>query len=525
MHMKRKRALSLAGIVVPLVIALVGGLVGCGGGNSGGVVPPPNGLAWWGFGRDAQHSALGGIATQPLVRIQWSTPVDLAPRSEAGVALFIHYGSPVITSQNTLVVPVKTGVTDGFKFEARSGYSGALVWSATSDYILPAHNWTPSYNLALTLGNRVYAPGAGGKLIYRDDVDSATGATQTAVFYGSSAYAASPAIYDSSIFINTPLTTDTQGNVFFGFIATGTNPAGLAGGIARIAPDGTGTWIGAAAASGDMSVSKVVMNSAPALSPDLQTLYVAVNNSLGEAVARQTGYLLALDSTTLALKSKIALNDPKTGVAATLNDNGTSSPSVGPDGDVFFGVLESNRPAHNLRGYLLHFDATLSQTKTPGSFGWDTTASILPASMLPSYTGSSTYLLVTKYNNYGGAGTGDGKHRMALLDPNQGQADMISGIPVMQEILTILGVTADPDYPGGVAEWCINSAAVDPLTRSVLMNSEDGFLYRWDLSTNTFSERLPLDGGLGGSSYTPTAIGPDGRVYAINNASLFSVGR
>ena len=73
-------------------------------------------------------------------------------------------------------------------------------------------------------------------------------------------------------------------------------------------------------------------------------------------------------------------------------------------------------------------------------------------------------------------------------------------------------------------EWCVNTVAVDPLTRSVLVNSEDGVLYRWDLASNRLSEQIRLNSGLA-ESYTPTAIGPDGVVYAINNAVLFAVGR
>jgi hypothetical protein len=144
--------------------------------------------------------------------------------------------------------------------------------------------------------------------------------------------------------------------------------------------------------------------------------------------------------------------------------------------------------------------------------------------MLPSYNGGSAYLLMSKYNNYGGAGNGDGKNRIAIIDPNQSQTDTISGNPVMKEILTILGPTPDAGYPGGVTEWCINTAAVDPVTRSILANSEDGYLYRWDLAGNRFSERIQLTSGIA-ESYTPTAIGADGAVYAINNAVLFSVGR
>ena len=188
-------------------------------------------------------------------------------------------------------------------------------------------------------------------------------------------------------------------------------------------------------------------------------------------------------------------------------------------------MLEANIPSHNSRGWLLHFDGSLAVSKTVGSFGWDDTPSVVPASMVPSYAGSSSYLLMSKYNNYYGSGTGDGKNRIAILDPNASQPEtIVSTVQVMRELLTILGPTPDPSYSAGVTEWCINTAAVDPLTRSVLANSEDGYLYRWDLVTNQFTERIRLNSGQA-ESYTPTAIGPDGKVYAINNAVLFSVGR
>ena len=98
----------------------------------------------------------------------------------------------------------------------------------------------------------------------------------------------------------------------------------------------------------------------------------------------------------------------------------------------------------------------------------------------------------------------------------------------MREVLTIAGPTPDPDftaqYPNAVREWCINTAAVDPSTMSVMVNNEDGNLYRWDLSTNTLSETVKLSAGVG-EAYTPTIIGPDGTVYAINYSILNAVGR
>jgi len=162
------------------------------------------------------------------------------------------------------------------------------------------------------------------------------------------------------------------------------------------------------------------------------------------------------------------------------------------------------------------------------NFGWDITPSIVAAAMVPSYKGKSTYLLMTKYNNYAGINTGDGHNRIAILDPNAAQNDpVIPSTQVMKAIISKLGVTPDPNFPnfpGAVREWCINTAAVDPFTKSVIVNSEDGKLYRWNLTTNKLSEAITLSGGIG-EAYTPTVIGSDGTVYGINDAVLSAVGK
>jgi hypothetical protein len=262
----------------------------------------------------------------------------------------------------------------------------------------------------------------------------------------------------------------------------------------------------------------VAMNSAPALSADGAILYVAVSNAQGN------GYLLALDSATLAPVRRVTLMDPKSGALARITGDATSSPVVGPDGDVFYGVLENPAQSNNSRGWLLHFNAALTLSKTPGAFGWDNTPSVIPASAVPTYAGPSSYLLVTKYNNYAGSGSGNGQNRMAVLDPSTAQTETFSGIQTMREVQTILGPTPDTGNPGGVREWCVNTAAFDPLNRSMLINNEDGQLYRWNLATNQLTEQIRFNNGRG-QSYTPTAVGADGTVYAINNAVLFAVGR
>jgi hypothetical protein len=69
------------------------------------------------FAGDPEHTAISAGASQPLEVIHWSTPVDLAPPSGT---IPIHYGSPLVTPANTVIVPVKTGNTGGFKVDARN---------------------------------------------------------------------------------------------------------------------------------------------------------------------------------------------------------------------------------------------------------------------------------------------------------------------------------------------------------------------------------------------------------------------
>lgn len=483
--------------------------------------PKPGAAQTWGnYGGNAQHTAISTVASQSLNTIRWQTPVDLHPQF-SGNDLLIHYGSPLVSTKNTILVPVKTGTNDGFRVQAFNGANGALLWQTDSNYSLPSHNWTPSFSPTLTASGRLYMAGAGGTVLYRDNVDTAGSvATSQVVFYGSSAYSANSAAFNSSIQICTPLTSDAQGNVYFGFRSDGTNPLSLQSGIARIAADGTPTYTSIATLTGG-AASQALMNSAPAISSDGKTLYVVAGTGTGVSA----GYLVAVDAGTLQQKSQVLLMDPGSGNnAANLFEDGTASPTIGPDGSVYFGVLEN--PFHSSKGWLLHFNADLSVTGTPGGFGWDDTASIVPASMVASYHGTSAYLLMTKYNNYAGSG-GDGVNKLAILDPNDTQIDSRTGVTVMKEVLTIAGVTPDPEFSsaisGAVREWCINTTVVDPFTNSILANSEDGKLYRWDLSTNTFTESITLTSGIG-EAYTPTFIGADGTVYAINNATLFAIG-
>ena len=113
--------------------------------------------------------------------------------------------------------------------------------------------------------------------------------------------------------MNTPLTADLEGNIYFGFQVLGATPVTLASGVARISAAGAGSWAAVTAISGDPTMLEVAQNCAPALSLDQSTLYVAVSNG-------SSGYLVAVDAKTLAPLARVALKDPKSGNPALITN-------------------------------------------------------------------------------------------------------------------------------------------------------------------------------------------------------------
>jgi len=480
-------------------------------------------VAWAGFAGNAQHMATARRRPQPFRRIRWTAKVDLAPDVRFG-GLPVHYGSPMITAANTVVVPTRLSAKAGFRVVAYAGRSGARRWSLNTDYRPPAFTggtgaWTPPLPAVLTPRATLAVAGAGGTVLIRRHADMAGGAVRRRVFYGADRWRAHRSAYDEAVQITTPLTAGSDGSLYFGFTVTGPTPAHLSSGIARIDRHGHATWITAAAAAGNSTVDGVAMNCAPALSPSGATVYITVTSPT-------RGILVGLDAATLKPRFHVTLKDPTSGQPAFISDSSSASPTVAPDGDVYYGVLENPFPNHDDRGWLLHYDATLTRTKTPGSFGWDNTASVLPARSVPGYHGTSPYLLISKYNNYLGIGPhGNGRNRVAVLDPRVSQTDPYASTRVMKAVQTVLAPMHEPGTPARARyEWCINSAVVDPADGSVIVNSEDGTLYRWDLARNTLAEKIHLNPPRP-EAYTPTLIGPDGTVYAINNATLYAVGR
>jgi hypothetical protein len=478
---------------------------------------------WYGYGGNAQHTALGAKASQIPSFIRWSIPVDLQPQNPGGSDLSIHYGSPAITSNNTVIFPVKIQAYGDYVIRAVAGATGREVWRLATDYTFPpGWGWVPTVGVTLVPGDtKVAIPGAGGTILIRTNPNAAAGTVTRYAFYGIANYNSSPEDFNSNIQICTPITSDSSGNLYFGYYSTGQAVPGyengIPSGLARLSPNGTGAFVSASALTSG-NATKIAYNCTPAVTSDGQSVYVGANSGYWGP-----GYLCLAQAATLTPTNSVSLLDPRQGYGtAVVIDDSTASPTIGPDGDVYYGVLEGGPyPSNHGRGWLLHFNGGLTATKLPNAFGWDDSASVVPSNLLGSnYTGSSPYLLLTKYNNYADPGfNGDGQNKVAIVDPNQSMVDPISQATVMKTVITLLGPTMNPELPG-VNEWCINSAAIDQVNKCAVVNSEDGHVYRWNLTTNTHTPGLKLATPTG-EPYTPTLYGPDGAVYAINDGVLY----
>jgi hypothetical protein len=80
-----------------------------------------SGPAWFSYGHDAQHT--GGqrdrLARSRAHRVVVGGRPRAAVHAERRAAE--HYGSPVVTTRNTVVIPVKTTAAGGYRVEGRNG--------------------------------------------------------------------------------------------------------------------------------------------------------------------------------------------------------------------------------------------------------------------------------------------------------------------------------------------------------------------------------------------------------------------
>lgn len=509
---------------------------------------PGSSYIWRGYGGNPYHDAISTVPSANMGRILWQASLD-DMRSYYDGALYIHYASACVTGDNTVVHSFRftTRVNgspdyDNWRVIGHEGATGRQLWTMNTDFsaaVVYPTDWTSVYPLSLFGDHSVAAAGAEGTVLVRENADVAQSPVSRIAFYSKYAdYSPnSPAL--KSIKICTPFTSDANGNLWFGYLVGSPLPGQLGllgtGGVVRISTSGEAVFRSAESLGVGLDLTRPALNSAPALSRDGRSVYFAIRGN-----SYDTSYLVKLDANSLVPEATVALKDPSlSGDAAFEIDESSASPMVGPDGHVFYGVFGFYyRESH---GWMLQFDGNLNPnnstgTRWPeGAFGWDDTPSVVPRALVPSYTGKASYLILTKYNDYAintpGSANGVGVNKVAILDPtsNSINIDWQSGIPVMNEVLSVIGPTPDEyergkGYSTAVCEWCINSAAVDPFSKAAIINSEDGHCYRWSLVTNTLTQSMALAPPTG-EAYTSTVIGPDGTCYVINDGVLFAVGR
>lgn len=205
--------------------------------------------------------------------------------------------------------------------------------------------------------------------------------------------------------------------------------------------------------------------------------------------------------------------------AGQVSDLSTSSPVVTPDGGVLYGAFSSY---NYLRGHLFHFSAS-GEFRNAHDFGWDTTPAV--------FSRGDGWHVVIKENNYGiGSYCFDprfcpsrenGPYYITQLNQDLKVEWRFQNTNTQECSRRSDGsLSCVPAVPGGF-EWCINAPAVDALG-NVYANSEDGNLYMIGPGGNEIA-RFFLNLALG-AAYTPLSIGPEGRIYTMNDGRLFVVG-
>lgn len=216
--------------------------------------------------------------------------------------------------------------------------------------------------------------------------------------------------------------------------------------------------------------------------------------------------------------------DPATNAAPSgrVIDQSSSSPTVGPDGSVYYGAYSRYNYA---RGHMFKFSST-GAFLAAFDFGWDTTPAILSH-------GGGSYSIVEKDNHYDAGSYCNDNKICPIAPPGPYYIDILSSatlIPEHQFLSTNTescyyqsngNLKCRSDHPGGF-EWCINAPAVDA-NGVIYANSEDGNLYAIN-PDGSLKQNLFLKLAIG-AAYTPLAVGGDGKIYTENDGVLFVVGQ
>lgn len=541
---------------------------------------------WPQWGATAQHDGATLVVARRIDRIEQEVVIDpnaAQIESLTGGDLLAHYPVPLIDGEDVVLLR-KSGPllnlqqpeTQTWNVTDMRRVNGLLTthWTYESDWKpVPSVAWEPVYHPAIG-ADGVWAPGAGGTI---DKLNRETGARIVRFNpFGST--------IDRTIFAAGPPVIDSSGNVYYDAIQVVTNnPFGndaLNSWLVRIGADNSITKVTFRSLTPDAprandsctglfddsqlpwppspksmpnnircGSQRPGLNVAPAIAPDgtIYTISRAHFNS-------RYGYLVAAkpDLTwkwSTSLRNRFSdgcdVTIPPSGTpggcragttrgvdpadnqpgSGAVNDNSTASPVVLPDGNILYGAHTRYNYA---QGHLMMFSPSGQYLRAYG-WGWDLTPAV--------YRHGGTYSILLKENHYSLGSYCD--------DANICPPDRTASTPSDPEVYFIAQLNAAlqpewkfrstntasclrrpdgtvscvPDHPQGF-EWCVNAVAVD--ARGVVYaDSEDGNLYAIGQG-GTLEQRIFLRLALG-AAYTPTSIGPDGRVYTQNDGSLFVI--
>ncbi|MGE5412610.1 MAG: hypothetical protein ACM3NW_00425 [Syntrophomonadaceae bacterium] len=523
---------------------------------------------WPQFGRTPQHTGESPALAQPLETILADVVYDPfvdAMKAESQGDPLAHYPAP-LADETGVYMAFKSGTWTGFgnwetltwsvKKLAWIGGRLEVVWSFDSDWKpepLALAGWEPLFQPAIS-GDDVFVPGLGGT-VFRVSRETGQALERINPF----------ADLDPSRYVAGGLAVGPQGSVVYDVVGlTGADQTAPIEGAWLVRVTGSvsqrvdfaalvpGAPAADAPCQGTFSSDQAPLppspdavpptvpcgaqrpglNAVPAISPD-GTIYI-VSRAQG---SDRYGYLVAVraDLTPAwAASLRGRLSDgcgvlipydgsrfgcrpgAKTGVdpatndapAGRVNDAGTSSPAILPDGSVILGVYTSYNYA---RGHLFEFDST-GNLRATYDFGWDITPAVVPR--------EGSFGIVLKDNHYFTA-SGTDYYDVTLLDPDLSPVWSYRSTNTESCVRQSDGsVACVSDHPTGF-EWCVNQPAVDAAGR-IYLNSEDGTLYAFDPSGAVVGS-LFIDTALG-AAYTPIVIGPDGLLWAQNNGHLFAIG-
>lgn len=207
-------------------------------------------------------------------------------------------------------------------------------------------------------------------------------------------------------------------------------------------------------------------------------------------------------------------------------DDASSTPTVAPDGTVFFGAYSRYNYA---QGHLMRFAAN-GTFLAAYSFGWDSTVAIYPHNSTYSVVIKDNHYRVGSYCNVAAFCPGNRtatnpaspeQYFVTQLSPNLAVEWKFQNTNTQSCTRNADGsITCFSDHPNSF-EWCVNAAVIDN-NGVVYANSEDGNLYAINqggtLKQSIF-QQLAL-----GAAYTPASMGGDGKIYTQNAGHLFVVG-